>query len=291
MYKLDEAQKITHPKDDYLIEDTQENLDTVPQVESEDYKPADKLKGKNALITGADSGIGRAVAIAFAKEGANVAFVDLEENKDTKDTIERLEELGAKVLFFPGDIGVESFAEEVMKEIKNQWGHLDILVNNAAERHTRSSIVDITQSSLESTFRTNVFGYFYFSKAALPIMAEGGNIIQTASDTAYGGDPIGLDYAATNGAVVSFTRSLAQNEEILHKKIRVNAISPGPIWTPFVPAVHEGTTYEEFGTETPLGRAGMPYELAPAYVYLASTDSSYVTGQVFHINGGVPVGF
>lgn len=288
---MDEKQDINNSKDDYVMDDAQKNLETEPQVESDDYKPADKLKGKNALITGADSGIGRAVAIAFAKEGANIAFVDLEENEDTKDTTNRLEELGAKVLFFPGDIGVESFAEEVMEEIKNKWGHLDILVNNAAERHTRSALTDITASSLESTFQTNVFGYFYFTKAALPIMSDGGTIIHTASDSAYEGAPAGLDYSASNGAIISLTGSLAQNEEVLNKNIRVNAVSPGPIWTPFVPAVHEGATYEDFGTETPLGRAGMPYELAPTYVYLASTDSSYITGQVIHVNGGAQVGF
>jgi len=286
VFSLDEEKSISHPKDDYLIEDTQQNLSPVPEAESDQYKPADKLKGKNALITGGDSGIGRAVAIAFAKEGANVAFVDLEENEDTKETENRLEELGVNVLFFPGDIGVESFAEEVMHEIENQWGHLDILVNNADERHTRSSLTDITASSLESTFRTNVFGYFYFTKAALSIMSDNGAIIHTASDTGYEGAPDGLDYAATNGAVVAFTRSLAQNEEILNKNIRVNGVSPGPIWTPFVPAVHEGVKYEEFGADTSLGRAGMPYELASAYVYLASEDSSYVTGEILRVNGG-----
>lgn len=280
--KMDKDQ----PKQDYLIEDESKNVEAPILTENDDYKPADKLKGKVALITGADSGIGQAVAIAFAKEGAKVAFVDIADKEDAKHTQKRVEELGSDVLFFQGDVGDEEVAKHVVKEVVNKWGQIDILVNNAAERHTQESIKGITVDSLDRTFRTNIFSFFYFVKAALDHLSEGAAIINTSSDTAYEGAPDGMDYAATNGAIVSFTRSLAQNEEILDKKIRVNSVSPGPIWTPFVPAVEPGVTKESFGEGSPLERPGEAYELAPAYVYLASEDSSYVTGQVLHVNGG-----
>lgn len=283
---MDKEMKIVEPKQGYLIEDQMKNVDPPPITENDNYKPADKLKGKVALITGADSGIGQAVAILFAKEGAKVAFVDYDDKEDASYTQNRLKELGSDVLFFSGDVGKEAFAQKVAKEVADKWGTIDILVNNAAERHTKESITGITAESLDRTFRTNVYSFFYFTKAAMAHFSKGAVIINTASDSAYSGAPEGIDYSASNGAIVSFTRSLAQNSEILDKNIRVNSVSPGPIWTPFVPAVEPGVTKENFGSSTPMKRAGEAFELAPAYVYLASDDSSYVTGQIIHINGG-----
>ena len=286
---MNEQDKIStqSPKKNYLKSDDREQIDPVPKVESNDYKAAGKMKGYNTIVTGADSGIGRAVAIAFAKEGANVALVDLEDNDDLKSAQKRIEELGVNCLAFAGDVGDEVFAELTIKKVSEAWGPVHTLVNNAAEQHPKKSILDIDAAQLDRTFRSNIFSTIYWSRDVFPYLAEGGTIINSSSVTAYKGSGGLLDYSATKGAIISFTRSLAQNEEILEKKIRVNAVAPGPIWTPLIPATI-GSTYEEHGG-VPLDRPGEPYELAPAYVYLASTDSSYVTGQTIHVNGGTVV--
>jgi NAD(P)-dependent dehydrogenase (short-subunit alcohol dehydrogenase family) len=276
------------PKKDYLINDERKNVDPTPQVQSDEYKPAGKMKGFNTIVTGADSGIGRAVAIAFAKEGANVALVDLEENEDAHSIKEEIDSLGVKSLLFTGDVGDVEFVKETIATISEEWGTIDTLVNNAAEQHPKNSILDIDAAQLDRTFRTNIYSTIYWSREAFPHMAENGTIINSSSVTAYKGSPGLLDYASTKGAIISFTRSLAQNKELLEKNIRVNAVAPGPIWTPLIPATI-GTEYEEHGEGVPLKRTGEPYELAPAYVYLATSDSSYVTGQTIHINGGTIV--
>lgn len=279
--------KTQEPKKDYLMPDDRDKMDDVPQVESDTYKAAGKMKGMNTVITGADSGIGRATAIAYAKEGANVAIIDLEEKKDTDTIMERLNELGVKSLLFTGDVGDESFVKKTVQSIVDEWGEIHVLVNNASEQHPQESILNIDAAQLDRTFRTNIFGMIYFAREVFPHMAENGAIINTTSVTAYKGSPGLMDYASTKGAIVSFTRSLSQNKEILEKKIRVNAVAPGPIWAPLIPATI-GSSLEEHGG-VPLGRAGQPYELAPAYVYLATSDASYVTGQTIHINGGTIV--
>lgn len=276
------------PKKDYLMDDDREKVQPVPKTESESYKPAGKMKGLNTVVTGADSGIGRAVAIAFAKEGANVALIDLEDKEDAHSIKERIEELGVKALLYVGDVGEEAFVQSTISSIVDEWGEIHVLVNNAAEQHPKESIQDISAAQLDRTFRTNIFSMIYWSKEAFPHMAENGTIINSSSVTAYKGSPGLMDYASTKGAIISFTRSLAQNSEFLEKNIRVNAVAPGPIWTPLIPATI-GTEYEDHGADVPLGRTGEPYELAPAYVYLATDDSSYVTGQTIHINGGTVV--
>jgi len=277
------------PKEDYRQEDANKERSPVPKNESPDYKPAGKLEGKVAIVTGADSGIGAAVAIAFAKEGADVVVTDYENKEDAENLRKRIEDIRGKVLWFTGDVGDESFAQEVIEKTVAEYGSVDILVNNAAEQHTRKSITEITAAQLDRTFRTNIFSMFYFVKAALPHMNENGKIINTTSVTAYQGSPGLLDYSSTKGAIVAFTRSLSQNQEIIDKKVRVNAVAPGPIWTPLIPATTSNDDKEEFGASVPMKRAGEAYELAPAYVYLASEDSSYVSGQVLHVNGGTVI--
>lgn len=243
-----------------------------------------KLKGKVALITGGDSGIGRATAIAFAREGADVAITYLNEHGDAKETVTQVEELGRQCQSWAGDVGSEAFCQKLIEETIEKFGKLDILVNNAAEQHPQEELTDISQEQLEKTFRTNIFSMFYLTKAALPHLREGASIVNTTSVTAYRGSPSLLDYSATKGAIVSFTRSLSQN--LAKRKIRVNAVAPGPIWTPLIPSTFDKEKVEDFGGDTPLGRAGQPVEVAPCFVFLASDDSSYMTGQVLHPNGG-----
>lgn len=256
----------------------------LPEVMKSEYHPGYKLAGKAALITGGDSGIGRAVAVAFAKEGADVAIVYLDEEVDAKETARMVEEAGRKCLLFAGDVGNEAFCRKAVNSAAKKFGRLDIVVNNAAEQHPRKSIAEITKEQLEKTFRTNIFSYFYIVKHALPHLKEGAAIINTTSVTAYRGSPELLDYAATKGAIVSFTRSLAM--QLVEKKIRVNGVAPGPIWTPLIPATFEAKKVKSFGSDVPLGRAGEPSEVAPCFVFLASDDASYITGQVLHPNGG-----
>ncbi|PZD95780.1 NAD(P)-dependent oxidoreductase [Paenibacillus sambharensis] len=258
-----------------------------PEIESPNYKAAGKLNGKTAIITGGDSGIGHAAAIAYAKEGADVAIVYLDEEKDAQSTKKRIEELGKRCLLISGDLGDESFCKKVIDQVIKEFGKLDILVNNAAEQHVQQNFEDITSEQLERTFRTNIFSMFYLTRAAMPHLKEGASIINTTSITAYEGNPMLIDYSSTKGAILSFTRALSNS--IVEKGIRVNAVAPGPIWTPLIPASFGKEQVAKFGASTPMKRAGQPSELAAAYVYLASDDSSYMSGQTLHLNGGTVV--
>jgi len=258
-----------------------------PEYKGEDYKAAGKLEGKVAVITGADSGIGRAVAVAFAKEGANIALLYHSSHDDAAEAQGEIEKLGRECQRFSGDVADANFCRTVVDETLGKWGHLDILVNNAGEQHPQKRLEDISEDQWEKTFRTNIFGMFQLTKAALPKMQSGAAIINTTSITAYKGHPILIDYSSTKGAITSFTRSLAIN--LAPRGIRVNAVAPGPIWTPLIPSTFDEETVSKFGANTPMGRPGQPEELAPAYVYLACNDSSYVSGQVMHINGGTVV--
>jgi NAD(P)-dependent dehydrogenase (short-subunit alcohol dehydrogenase family) len=256
----------------------------LPLAEDPYYRPAGKLTGKSAIITGGDSGIGRAVAIAFALEGADVSIVYLNEHDDARWTQERVQALGRRCLVLAGDIGDRAFCREAVRQTIEAFGHLDILVNNAAEQHPQPRLERISQEQLERTFRTNVFGYVYMTQAALPHLQPGAVIINTTSVTAYEGHPQLIDYSATKGAIVAFTRSLALS--LADRGIRVNGIAPGPIWTPLIPSTFTADQVATFGTDTPLGRAGQPMELAPSYVFLACRDTTYMTGQILHVNGG-----
>jgi len=248
------------------------------------YQGSGKLAGRAALITGGDSGIGRAVAVAFAKEGADVAVVYLNEHEDASVTRRLVEEAGRKCVLIAGDIGDEAFCREAVQKALSALGHLEVLVNNAAEQHPQESILDISAGQLERTFRTNIFAMFYMVKAALPHLKEDARIINTTSVTAYRGSPKLLDYSSTKGAIVAFTRSLSQ--ALAEKKIHVNGVAPGPIWTPLIPSTFSTEKVENFGQNVPLKRPGQPEEVAPAYVFLASDGGSYMTGQVLHPNGG-----
>ncbi len=251
------------------------------------YKSANKLAGKIALITGGDSGIGRAVAYAYAQEGADVAIVYLNENSDAIETQSQVEKFGRRCLLLAGDVGEETFCQKAITTTLNEFNRLDILVNNAAEQHVRSGLADITPEKLERIFKTNLFSYFYFAKAALPNLKNGSVIINTASITAYQGHVQLLDYSTTKGAIVTLTRSLSQL--LVEQGIRVNAVAPGPIWTPLIPASFSAQHVASFGKNTPMQRAGQPFEVAPCYVFLASDDSAYITGQVLHVNGGTVI--
>jgi len=255
-----------------------------PQAEDASYRGSGKLSGKIALITGGDSGIGRAVAIAFAREGADVAVVYLNEHQDAEETKSQVEEEGRTCELIAGDIRDEEFCRNAIEQTVGSFNQLDILVNNAAVQYPQQNIVDITADQLQKTFQTNIFSMFYLVKAAMPHLKKGSAIINTTSVTAYRGSPTLLDYSSTKGAIVSFTRSLAQ--ALVEKEIRVNAVAPGPIWTPLIAATFPPDKVATFGSDVLMGRAGQPEEVAPSYVFLASDDSSYITGQVLHPNGG-----
>ncbi|HEX6962119.1 MAG TPA: SDR family oxidoreductase [Lacipirellula sp.] len=252
----------------------------------EQYRGSGKLEGKVALITGGDSGIGRAVALHFAREGANVAVVYLEETRDAEETKRGVEQEGRECLLIKGDIGKEAFCKGAIEKCVKKFGRLDCLVNNAAEQHTKENVDQITEKQLVATFRTNILSMFLLNRAALPHLRkqEGSTIINTTSVTAYRGSTSLIDYSSTKGAIVSFTRSLSG--VLAKENIRVNAVAPGPIWTPLIPATKPAEEVKKFGADTPLGRAGEPWEVATCYVFLASRDSSYITGQVLHPNGG-----
>jgi NAD(P)-dependent dehydrogenase (short-subunit alcohol dehydrogenase family) len=258
-----------------------------PRFEMPSHRGTGKLEKKVALITGGDSGIGRAVAASFAREEASVAIVYLNERKDAEETRKMVEAQGVKCLLIPGDVGNEAFCRRAVEQTVKELGGLDILVNNAAEQHPQDSIEKITAKQLKKTFRTNIFSMFYLTKAAMKHLREGSIIINTTSVTAYEGSPALLDYSATKGAITAFTRSLSQ--ALAKKKIRVNAVAPGPIWTPLIPATFPGEKVETFGSDTALGRTGQPEEVATCFLFLASDDSSYMTGQVLHPNGGTIV--
>ncbi len=257
-----------------------------------DYEPrypgSGRLKGKVALITGGDSGIGRAVAVLFAREGASVAIAFKEEIQDAEKTRRLIKAEGAEPFSFCGDVGRKEFCEQAVAMTVEHFGRLDVLVNNAAEQHVSRDLPDISEEQLEETYRTNIFGYFFMTQAALPHLNAGAAIINTTSVTAYRGSEHLVDYASTKGAIVAFTRSLSA--QLAEKGIRVNAVAPGPIWTPLIPASFDADRVAEFGTNVPLGRAGQPNEVAPAFLFLACHDSSYFTGQVLHPNGGEIVG-
>ncbi len=259
-------------------------MEPTPVTERDDYKAAGKLEGKVALVTGGDSGIGRAVSILFAKEGADVAVVYLDEHEDARDTKERVEKTGRKCLTFAGDVGDPEFCGEVVRKTADAFGTIDILVNNAGEQHSYESIADVTPERLERTFKTNIFSMFYLVQAALPYLEGGGVIVNSTSVTAYEGHPKLIPYSCTKGAITTFTRSLAIS--LADKNIRVNGVAPGPVWTPLIPASFSESKVETFGKNTLFGRAGQPVEIAPSYLFLACEDSSFVTGQVIHPNGG-----
>ncbi len=258
-----------------------------PKADDPQYRGSGKLQDKVALITGGDSGIGRAVAIFYAKEGADVAILYLNEHDDAKETKRLVEEQGRRAVTIAGDIGDENFCQQAVQQAVDALGKLDILVNNAAEQHPQESILDISKEQLERTFRTNIFGMFFMTKAAMKHLHEGSAIVNTTSVTAYQGNPTLLDYSSTKGAIVAFTRALSQS--LVEKGIRVNAVAPGPIWTPLIPSTFPEDKVANFGKQVPMQRAGQPEEVAPSYVFLASDDSSYISGQVIHPNGGTVV--
>lgn len=244
----------------------------------------DKLKDKVAIITGGDSGIGRSVAVAFAQEGADISIVYLNEHNDAEYTKEEVEGLGQRCILISGDVSNENFCQKAVKKTLDTFNRLDILVNNAGEIHLQENIEDINKEQLEKTFKTNIFSMFYMTKASIKHLKPGSSIINTASITAYHASPNLLDYSASKGAVVSFTRGLSMN--LISKGIRVNAVAPGPIWTPFIPPFYPIDEIPYYGDDVPMGRAGQPVEVAPCYVFLASDDASYMTGQTLHPNGG-----
>uniref|UniRef100_A0A0E0DLR2 Uncharacterized protein n=1 Tax=Oryza meridionalis TaxID=40149 RepID=A0A0E0DLR2_9ORYZ len=276
-------------------------MDPRPEAIIQNYKPANKLKDKVAIVTGGDSGIGRAVCLCFALEGATVAFtyVKGQEEKDAEETLRALRDIRARTgakepMAIPADLGYDENCRKVVDEVAGAYGGaIDILVNNAAEQYERPSITDITEDDLDRVFRTNIFSYFFMSKHAVKRMRErrggagGCSIINTSSINAYKGNKTLLDYTATKGAIVAFTRALAL--QLAEEGIRVNGVAPGPIWTPLIPASFAEEKVRQFGSQVPMGRAGQPSEVAPSFVFLASDDTSYMSGQMLHVNGGVIV--
>lgn len=262
----------------------EEEMDPKPIHELESHIGVGKLKDKVALITGGDSGIGKAVAIGYAKEGAHIAIVYLDEHEDAENTKARIEQEGVKCTLHPGDIADEQFCNQVVEEVVQQHGKLNILVNNAARQEVKNSVLDISSEQLKRTFDVNFFSMVYLTKAAIPHLDTGDTIIFTSSINAYIGNKTLIDYTSTKGAIVSFTRSIAQ--ELAEKGIRVNGVAPGPIWTPLIPATMPDEKQETFGVTTPLGRPGQPADHVAAYIMLASEESAFMTGQFIHINGG-----
>lgn len=260
-------------------------MDPEPLYDDPEYVGSGKLRDKVALITGGDSGIGRAVAIAYAKEGADVAILYLDEHQDAEKTRRLVAEKGRRCLTIAGDVGDPEFCCRAVQQVIDEFGKLDILVNNAAQQYITGGIEEITVEQLEKVFRTNIFGYFFMVKAALPHLPAGGAVVNTTSVEANTPQAKLMDYASTKGAILTFTRGLAK--ELIEKGIRVNAVAPGPIWTPLIPASFPAEDIKEYGADTPMKRAGQPCEMAPCYVFLASHDASYMVGQCLHPNGGM----
>ena len=279
---------ITFPAQHQNIQPGMEfKMKPLPIFDNPNYTPSNKLCNKVAIISGGDSGIGRAVSVLFAKEGADIVISYLNEHEDANYTKQIIEKLGRKCLLIPGDLRDENLSTYIAQTTMNTFGKINILVNNCGVQFPQNSILDISSSQLRDTFETNIYTFFYLTKAVLPYMETNSSIINTTSITAFGGKKNLIDYSATKGAIMVFTKSLSLS--LADQKIRVNAVAPGPIWTPLIPSSFNEQEVEIFGTETPLKRAGQPFELAPAYLYLASDDSRYVTGQVIHVNGGTIV--
>ena len=251
------------------------------------YRGSNKLANKVAIVTGGDSGIGRSVAALFAREGADVAVLYLEEHEDAAETKRFVEEAGRRCLLLPGDVGSARYCAAAVRRVLKAFGRIDVLVNNAGEQHVAQELEEIDEKQLEETFRTNIFGYVFMTQAALPHLPEGGAIVNTTSVTAYKGSPQLIDYSATKGAIVAYTRSLAV--KLAERQIRVNAVAPGPIWTPLIPSSFDPQKVAKHGSDVLMKRAGQPWEVATSFVFLASRDASYMTGQVLHPNGGTIV--
>jgi NAD(P)-dependent dehydrogenase (short-subunit alcohol dehydrogenase family) len=279
MYKGNQIKGQTQP-----IPGKETKMNPEPMYDNKTHNGYGRLKDKVAIITGGDSGIGKATAVAYAKEGANLVIVYNISDDDANDTKGVIESYDGKVILLKGDVGDSEFCNTVVEKTIKAYGKLDILINNAGEQHPQKSLEDITNEQLERTFRTNIFSMFYLTKAALPHLKEGSSIINTSSVTSYKGHKTLLDYSSSKGAVTSFTRSLSLN--LADSKIRVNQIAPGPIWTPLIPSTFSKDEVANFGEDTPLKRPGQPVELAEAYVFLASDGATYITGQTIHINGG-----
>lgn len=278
-------QPITFPKQHQFIQPGMEFKMTPPPIfDNPNYIPSCKLKDKVVIISGGDSGIGRAISLLFAKEGADIVICYLNEHEDANYTKKLVENCGRRCLLISGDLRDESLSTYIVSSTIEHFGKIDILINNCGVQFPQNSILDISSKQLKDTFETNVFSFFYLTKAVLPFLCSGSCIINTTSITAFDGKKNLIDYSATKGAITVFTKSLALS--LADKKIRVNAVAPGPVWTPLIPSSFNENEVEIFGTDVPLKRAGQPFELAPAYLYLASDDSKYVTGQIIHVNGG-----